>query len=236
MFVDSEHRWAFWAGVLSLIVTVLLSPATLLARQAEAPSITVTAPMPGQVIDGDSVLVAWTASDPEGDALVFRVDFSNDDGVIWRTVADNITDNSVEIARTRITAGNQSRFRVWASDGVNETVDEIDGNVIVVDWPPTVEITSPQARALFIAGQPITFTGMAFDIDAGPIGGFALSWSSSIDGFLGRGNTLTVPQLTAGEHTITLSTPDGSGGNAVDNVLVYVIPAEPRIFLSPVFR
>jgi hypothetical protein len=108
--------------------------------------------------------------------------------------------------------------------------------VIVVDWPPTVEIISPQARALFITGEPITFTGMAFDIDAGPIGGFALSWSSSIDGFLGRGNTLTVPQLRAGEHTITLSTPDGSGGNAVDNVLVYVIPAEPRIFLSPVFR
>ncbi|MBI1298597.1 hypothetical protein GC175_26990 [bacterium] len=242
MFVESQHVLAYWTSILTLIATVF-APPTMLPRQVDvpqlvtgAPSITVTAPIPGQVIDGDSVFVAWTASDPDGDALVFRVDFSNDDGVIWRAVADNITDSSVEIARARITAGNQARFRVWASDGVNETVDEIDGNVIVVDWPPTVEIAMPAARSFFVVGEPITFTGSAFDIDAGPIGGFALSWSSSIDGFLGRGNSLTVSTLAVGDHTISLRVPDGQGGNVEDSVLIHVTAAHLRFYLPMIAR
>lgn len=237
MFVFPLHILILWSGLLSVFAAAFPIASGLRTVLSDGvPEITLTAPVPGQVLDEETIVVAWTASDPDGDDLFFRVDYSNDGGVIWRTVAQDIVGNSTEIARTKITASNQARFRVWATDGVNQTVDEIDGDVMVTDWPPTVEITMPAARSLFLIGETITFIGTAHDIDAGPIGGFALAWHSDIDGFLGRGNRMTHSSLSPGDHVISLRTPDGQGGHVEDNILIHIIHADLRIFFPRLAR
>lgn len=203
---------------------------------AGTPNITVTLPVPGQVIEDESVTVAWTASDPDGDALVFRVEFSSDAGVIWRTVAQDLTDQSVQIARTQIMASNQARFRVWASDGLNQVSDEIDGDVIVADLPPEVEISAPLDHSVFVDGSTISFSGSAFDVDAGPIGGFALTWHSSQEGFLGRGNNIASSTLRIGTHTISLRTPDDNGGYVEANIMIHIIASDLRLFVPQILR
>ncbi|MCB0116223.1 MAG: Ig-like domain-containing protein [Caldilineaceae bacterium] len=235
MSVLPVHALILWNSLLSLIAATFFFPTDAAIQKPavsnDAPEITVTAPVPGQVLDGETITVAWTASDGDGDALVFTVEYSNDGGVIWITLAQDVTEQSVEIARTQISAGNRVRFRVWASDGVNRSVDEIDGDVVVTDWPPIVEITMPTARSFFVFGEPITFSGTAYDIDAGPIGGFALTWHSNLDGFLGYGNSLTVSTLRLGEHTISLRTPNGQGGYVEDSVAVHIFSVDHQFFL-----
>jgi hypothetical protein len=47
-------------------------------------------------------------------------------------------------------------------------------------------------------------------------------WSSDIDGDLGVGYELVLQTLSVGQHKITLSVPDGLGGNAASSVAITV--------------
>jgi hypothetical protein len=47
---------------------------------ASPPSVAVTAPNGGEFLDGNPIVVSWTASDPDGDPLTFNVQFSPDNG------------------------------------------------------------------------------------------------------------------------------------------------------------
>src|SRR5207247_7988493 len=87
--------------------------------------------------------------------------------------------------------------------------------------PPVVTITSPATGASFTTSQmPITLTATATDPQDGNIGS-ALSWTSSVDGSIGHGASITV-SLSAGAHVITATAVDSSGlqGSASINVTV----------------
>lgn len=56
---------------------------------------------------------------------------------------------------------------------------------------PTVNITAPPDDSFYGIGQQITFEGNATDPEDGSLIGTSLAWYSSIDGFLGNGETLT---------------------------------------------
>src|SRR5205823_8767413 len=72
-----------------------------------------------------------------------------------------------------------------------------------------VTIVAPARGAAAPLGQPITFSGTAFDIPDGDLS-FALQWKSSLDGPFGTGPTFS-RALSAGTHTITASVTDRSG-------------------------
>jgi hypothetical protein len=78
---------------------------------------------------------------------------------------------------------------------------------------PVLAITGPPSGTYANLGAPVTFTATATDAESGNLGA-QIKWSSSIDGLLGAGASLTKTTLSPGAHTITASVTDPSGASA----------------------
>lgn len=189
---------------------------------ATPPSVRVLSPNGGEVLDGQTVPVSWTASDTDGDPLTFNVQYSRNDGTSWEMVAQNLRGSSVEIDATNIPAGSQARVRVWASDGIHTAFDQSDATFTVPNHVPAVSITQPEGDVTIAIGQTLTLEGDAYDIDTGTVPGEFLDWRSDLDGYLGMGNTYA-STFSEGVHTITFSANDGRGGVASATVRVTVV-------------
>ncbi len=190
---------------------------------AARPSITVTSPRGGETLSGDTITVSWTASDPDGDPLYFDVQYSPDNGATWEMVDEFIVGhNSLTIDATDIVAGKQALFQVWASDGIHSSSDTVHASFQVPNHPPTVKIVSPGSGTILIAGQTLSLRGSAYDIDAGSLPQNQLQWSSSLNGPLGNGDSVSVANLREGTHTITFTADDGAGGAASAAIQIIV--------------
>ncbi len=86
---------------------------------------------------------------------------------------------------------------------------------------PTVAITSPASGSTFTSGTAVTFNGTASDTQDGNISG-QIVWSSSRDGSLGSGASITRSNLSTGTHTITASATDSGGLSGSDNISVTI--------------
>src|SRR5207249_784794 len=102
-----------------------------------------------------------------------------------------------------------------------------DGNsgqaqvTITVNAPPTVTISSPADHADFGHAVSITFRATASDPEDGTLTP-VIAWTSSRDGALGMGGSITAPALSTGVHTITASVADSSGKPGSMQVIVIV--------------
>src|SRR5438094_13075 len=76
--------------------------------------------------------------------------------------------------------------------------------------PPTVAITAPPTGAVFFAGAPVTLAGTARDVEDGDLT-TRIHWTSSLDGLLGDGPSVTASSLRVGTHTITAAVADSDG-------------------------
>lgn len=89
--------------------------------------------------------------------------------------------------------------------------------------PPVVTITyftDPFDPTIGIpGGQEIEFVGTAADEEEGDLS-FRLEWSSSLDGPLGMGSSVTVSDLSAGDHQITAQVTDEDGEGLVGTASV----------------
>ena len=84
-----------------------------------------------------------------------------------------------------------------------------------------VTITSPRDGDIFKAGAVIVFSGEATDVLFGTLPDEVLVWTSDRDGEIGKGKTFTKTNLSAGVHTINLSsTKAGSTGSASIKITV----------------
>jgi hypothetical protein len=196
---------------------------TTISASAGVPTITVTAPNGGEILDTDPVTVSWTASDADGDPLHFVVDYSADNGVTWKVVAPDVTENSVAIAAFNLPGGDQGIFRVWASDGLHTARDSSDALFTVPNHEPTVQIVEPSSAKTLVSGQLLTLQAVAYDVEKGTMPLEQVEWSSDIDGVLGNGQQLTVNSLSAGLHIITVIADDGAGGRSSATAQVTVV-------------
>jgi hypothetical protein len=209
----------------------------VLSAGLTVPSVNVLEPRSGYSLDGDTITVLWEASDPDGDPLWFNIQYSPDNGQSWEMVAQHISGAEaevgapgstgglyqVEIDATNIVAGQEALFRVWATDGINTSNAEVDGPFTVPNRVPEVEILQPESGFTLAMTQTLTLEGYAYDIDTGFMADEQLTWSSNLDGMLGNGASLSLPQLSQGTHTITFVADDGEGGVASDTVQVTVV-------------
>ncbi|MBM4431031.1 MAG: hypothetical protein FJ026_11895, partial [Chloroflexi bacterium] len=104
-----------------------------------APAVSVTQPLAGQTLSGATVTVAWTAHDPDGDPLLFDVQYSPDNGATWELVAQAVDGPPLllETANLVRSTGETGLFRVWASDGIHSAYGD-SGAFTVPNHPPTV--------------------------------------------------------------------------------------------------
>src|SRR5206468_12948474 len=84
-----------------------------------------------------------------------------------------------------------------------------------------VPLTPPPRAAPHLPGAAVPFTATATDSEDGDLTAHP-TWSSSRDGTLGMGGSITASALSAGIHTITASVSDSSGKLGSMQVIVTI--------------
>lgn len=91
---------------------------------------------------------------------------------------------------------------------------------------PSVMIIQPAEFASFAEDEPITFTALAYDVEDGFLTGTSLAWSSSEDGPLGTGTSITTTLSTTAcgvtGHQVTVTATDSDGHTATHTITVLV--------------
>ena len=191
------------------------------AVSAGVPTVRLSSPVGGESLSGTAT-VAWSGSDPDGDALTYSVDFSADGGTTWLPLATRLATTTFAW-NTAISPGTKAgRIRVVASDGVNEGRDASPASFTVASKDPAVAVTSPADGTVVAPGTPVTFEGTGFDLEDGLLPGSSLAFVSSRDGLLGTGETVAAPALSPGLHAITLTATDRDGNRGTASVSVNV--------------
>ncbi|TMA69280.1 MAG: DNRLRE domain-containing protein, partial [Deltaproteobacteria bacterium] len=87
---------------------------------------------------------------------------------------------------------------------------------------PYVRITAPPSGSKVLPGAAVTFTGAATDAENGNLSS-QIQWTSSLDGPLGTGASVTLSSLRSGIHTITARVADAGGLTAQAQITVNVL-------------
>jgi hypothetical protein len=84
---------------------------------ATAPAVSFVSPQAGEKWSGQRT-VSWTATDPAGGKLGYKLSHSSDDGVTWLPLAFDIETPQFTLDTGRLNGGTRVWFRVQASGGV----------------------------------------------------------------------------------------------------------------------
>jgi hypothetical protein len=191
------------------------------AVSAHAPAVTVEHPNGGEALNG-TVDVHWTGGDPDGDTLIYTLQYSIDAGETWSAAEVNLRDTHY-VLDTEVMAGtDQGKIRVLTSDGINTAADESDDVFSVPKKPPEVYVLWPESGRFLAPQEMVLLLGTATDLEDGPLADEALNWTSDRDGELGSGAEVTVLSLSLGWHEITVTATDSDDNTATDSIQVYV--------------
>ncbi|MDA3866648.1 MAG: CpcT/CpeT family chromophore lyase [Salinivirgaceae bacterium] len=181
-----------------------------------------------QYIEGDTVLLSCTATDPEEGDL-------RDENIEWNSSMDGVIGNGT-LLTTTILSANSHTITVKATD--SQGLMSLDSVSIIVlnDEKPTVTITSPNNNHTLAFGETTTLECTANDVEDGTLTGESIVWRSSIDGELGNGTSLANVELTPGNHTITAIATDIKNNqdsasitiNALDNSVPTIAIVAPE--------
>ncbi|MEM9235799.1 MAG: PQQ-dependent sugar dehydrogenase, partial [Verrucomicrobiota bacterium] len=86
---------------------------------------------------------------------------------------------------------------------------------------PSVAISAPSDGDSFSAGESITFTASASDNEDGDLSA-SIEWSSSLDGVIGSGASISTSGLSGGIHSITASVTDSGLLSASESLEITV--------------
>ena len=165
----------------------------------------------------------WRGSDPNGDGLRYRVEFRNEEGGGW-IVVDKDLEASAFTWDTNALPDGRYRVRVTGSDAADNAVGEgLAGEAVsrpfdVDNAPPGVTTFSatPEPGAIVVSGRAedtgSTLARIEVALDDGewqtvtPDGGFADARALSFHARL--------PDVTRGEHTLSVRAIDAAGNTA----------------------
>jgi arylsulfatase A len=182
----------------------------------EQPTITISEPQDGSSFSfGETIQFRASASDAEDGLL--------DGSIVWSSDIDGILGNGPLVPASAMTLG---EHRVTAS--VTDSAGATASSSIVVsitnastNQSPIVSITMPADGVTIPQGELVEFSATASDPEDGPIES-AIGRSSSIDGDLGEGGTISSSTLSQGSHTITAQVTDSAGETRSDSISVTI--------------
>jgi hypothetical protein len=166
--------------------------------------------------------LTWEGSDADGDSLKYSVIYSHDGGTSWVLIASDLTNPHYDVDVNSMAGGNDVRFRVVATDGINIGYDETDWPISIPNHLPLVFILNPVNNSSFLPGELVVLQGSVTDMEDGSLPDGDLDWSSNIQGSLGIGPSVPLNTLSKGWHTITLSAMDTFGFSAKAQVVIFI--------------
>jgi hypothetical protein len=164
--------------------------------------------------------LSWTASDPDGDPLLFDVLYSRDGGASFQPHHLNISTTSVPVDTSFLGGSDNAVLRVVANDG-SQTAHADSAAFVMAAKPPQVHITSPTDGTKVHYGQLVNLSGEALDLQDGGVSGEDLVWTNQ-KGLLGTGSFLALTDLPVGVNWITLTATNTIGLSASASVTVTV--------------
>jgi hypothetical protein len=181
------------------------------AGDNSAPALVITAPADGTTVPaGQAVLFAASASDAEDGDLSAAI--------AWTSSLAGSLGSGASLTLTSLAVGTHL---VTASVADSGGLAASASRTLTVDAKPVVVIASPQNGLTVKAATPISFAGSATDLEDGDLSA-SLVWTSSKEGVLGTGASLTRALRTKGTHVITASVADSGGAAAQAQVQVRV--------------
>jgi hypothetical protein len=201
-----------------------------------APEVRLVAPAGGEDWgESGAHQIAWEASDADGDALRYNVQYSTDGGTTWTSLDVDLSQTTSLTVDSANLPGGDLLFRVLASDGWNQALSASSVPVRVGDKAPLMHLASPLDGDALPAGEAVVFRGYAVDVEDIVLEDSAYRWTSDRDGELGQGPTLWGIPLSAGEHQITLTVTDRSGKSTSESVKITIAgPEAPAPSRPPV--
>ncbi len=178
------------------------------------PRINEISKMPNQ-IEGENMELKWDTSYEGNASLQFKVFYSNNGGKIWQRIGNRTNEPRMNIDVINLPGGKNCRFAVQVTDGYNNARIETN-EFIVQDKPGEAMILSPLDETTWLSTRDILFNGQGFDPNTGKEITDGISWSSSVDGVIGKGPVLQT-RLSKGNHTISLHV-----GKTTSNISVTV--------------
>src|SRR5205823_936733 len=186
---------------------------------ASPPILTIIAPADGTAfVPGAAVTFSAAASD---------VDVGDLSGSItWTSSLDGPLGSGGALDVSTLRSGTHTITAAVADSG-GKTAEA--RTTVVVNTPPQLRIVAPTDRSVLVPGDLVRFEGTAADVEDGDLSA-AVTWTSSVDGPLGTGGTLSV-SLRSGTHTITASVAD-RGGKTASGALTVVVNAPPVLAIT----
>lgn len=173
----------------------------------------------------DSYQVEWSAADQDNDQLFYTVEYSHN-GVDFKPVAlsEPYVGQAFDFNAQKNFPGSSLGFlRFIVTDGINTSFT--DSPVFAVsNKPPLGAIILPRPKSSSL-DQNILLEGSGYDEEDGALPDNAFNWASSLDGFLGNGQKLTVGKLAVGKHHITLLITDSQKLETTDTIELNVCKA-----------
>src|SRR5207253_423697 len=191
-------------------------------RHQAAPTVAITAPADNtEVLFAQTAAFTATASDTIDGDLGAAIRWTSDrDGALG--TGASLSTKSLSLGLHTITAAATNSGHLTGSAQLHLNV--ASGPQIVLLGPPDLTVAG--------FGEPITFSAIAFDFEDGDLSS-RLTWTSSRDGVLGTGASLTTSTLSRGVHTITVSATDADHHTASVQLAVEIIGRPTVIIATP---
>jgi hypothetical protein len=146
--------------------------------------------------------------------------FSADDGATWQPVAFDPPDGEVEFETDRLPGGERCRFRAIGTAELRSAEAETP-TFELPRTPRRLIVDVPSDPCCTRAAGPVALRAFVDTRGLGAVAPQDLRWSSSLDGELGNGYSLS-PYLSAGQHELTVTAPNGLGGTLSERAIIIV--------------
>ncbi len=153
-------------------------------------------------------MIRWNAQHPLGRTMAFRVRFRTGPEGQWRPISLRTTDTHMVLDFDTLPGGRTCTLSVVADDGINRATAESAYFTVAIK-PCHALILSPTQDFEVEAGDLVTLRGVGQYLEEGRTEMDALTWTSSLDGGLGKGALIETRHLSVGEHVLTLTAGGG---------------------------
>ena len=174
---------------------------------------------------GDNVLIRATANKPtlsSGTLYKASITLSELTGSVDWLVGQSSSAN-VQFQNTITSAGTYTQYFIaGASFSASVYLQLLDAGESCTISEMSIKAVTESIEMWFDSGTTIDLVGIASDVEDGDLTGASLVWTSSLDGALGTGQSLSDVSLTDGSHVIALTATDSAAATGTDTIIVRV--------------